>query len=109
MTYQPDYTIPDELMEEIIANGLDAIPEMIRILINIAMKAERQSWLGVGPYERSTTRRDQANGYKPKTVSTRQGNITFDIPQTRHGGFYPQALEKGLRSERAMKLALAEM
>ena len=27
----------------------------------------------------------------------------------REGGFYPQALEKGLRSERALTLALAEM
>jgi len=109
MTYQPDYTIPDDLMEEIMTHGLDAIPEMIRILINTAMKAERQSYLGAGPYERSATRRDQANGYKPKTVSTRQGNITFDVPQTRHRGFYPQALDKGIRSERALKLALAEM
>lgn len=27
----------------------------------------------------------------------------------RHGGFYPQSLEKGMRSERALKLALAQM
>jgi putative transposase len=31
------------------------------------------------------------------------------VPQLREGGFYPQALEKGLRSKRALKLALAEM
>jgi len=37
------------------------------------------------------------------------GEITFDIPQVREGGFYPEALEKGLRSERALRLALAEM
>ena len=37
------------------------------------------------------------------------GEITFDIPQVREGGFYPQALEKGLRSERALTLSLAEM
>ena len=109
MTYPPDYTIPDDLPETIMTNGLDAIPEMIRILINTAMKAERQSWLGAGPYERTPDRRDQANGYKPKTVSTRMGNITFAVPQTRHSDFHPQALDKGLRSERALKLALAEM
>ena len=40
---------------------------------------------------------------------TRLGEITFDIPQVREGGFYPQALEKGLRSERALHLTLAEM
>jgi transposase-like protein len=42
-------------------------------------------------------------------VQTRVGDITFAIPQVRQGGFYPSALEKGLRSERALALALAEM
>jgi hypothetical protein len=32
----------------------------------------------------------------------RLGDITFDIPQVRCEDFYPQALEKGLRSERAL-------
>lgn len=31
------------------------------------------------------------------------------MPQVRGGDFYPGALEKGLRSERALTLALAEM
>jgi hypothetical protein len=35
------------------------------------------------------------NGYKPKTVKTRIGEITFAIPQVREGGFYPSALKKG--------------
>ena len=42
-------------------------------------------------------------------MRTRVGEITFAVPQVREGGFYPQALEKGLRSERALTLALAEM
>jgi transposase-like protein len=89
--------------------GLDFLPELIRIVINSAMQVERQKHLGVGPYERSAERQGHANGFKPKTVSTRIAPITFDIPQVREGGFYPQALEKGLRSERALTLALAEM
>ncbi len=65
------------------------------------MQAERQQYLGAAPYQRTPERQGQANGYKPKTVKTRVGEITFDIPQVRQGGFYPEALEKGLRSERA--------
>jgi transposase-like protein len=42
-------------------------------------------------------------------VSTRLASITFNIPQVQEGGFYPQALEKGLRSERELMLTLAEM
>jgi len=38
------------------------------------------------------------------------GKVTFDVPQVRDGvEFYPSALERGLRSERALKLALAQM
>jgi transposase-like protein len=109
MTYQNDFTLPIELLEQVAEQGLDFLPELIRIVINTAMQAERQKHLGVDPYERSANRQGHANGFKPKTVSTRIAPITFDIPQVREGRFYPQALEKGLRSERALTLALAEM
>jgi len=109
MTRQNHCTLPDEIVEQLVSQGMDAIPEMIRTLINFAMKIERQAHLGAGPYERTPERQDYANGYKPKTVNTRMGAITFDVPQVRKGDFYPSALEKGIRSERALKLALAEM
>ena len=109
MTYQSDCTLPDELLEQIAEQGLDVLPELIRTIINTAMQLERQNHLGAGLYERSPERRDYANGYKSKTVATRVGKITFDVPQVRQGDFYPNSLEKGIRSERALKLALAEL
>ena len=109
MTYQTDCTLPDELLEQIADQGLDVLPELIRTVINTAMQIERQQFLNAGPYERSPERRGHANGYKPKTVTTRVGQVRFDVPQVRDSSFYPQALEKGLRSERALNLALAEM
>jgi putative transposase len=39
----------------------------------------------------------------------RAGEQTFDVSPVRGGGFYPSALEKGTRTERALNLALAEM
>jgi transposase-like protein len=110
MTYQQsDFTLPAELLEQIAAQGFDALPELIRIVINEAMRLERQRYLGVAPYQRSPERRGHGNGFKDHTERTRLGEITFAVPQVREGGFFPQALEKGLRSERALTLALAEM
>ena len=109
MTYQGDFTLPTELLEQIAASGFDKLPGLIRIVVNAAMQAERQQYLGAAPYQRTPERQDQANGYKPKTVKTRMGEITFDVPQVRKGDFYPEALEKGLRSERALTMTLAEM
>ncbi len=105
MTHQNDYTFADEIAEK----GLDAIPELMRVLINNAMQVERSKYLQAGEYERTEDRKGHANGFKPKTVKTRMGEITFSVPQVREGGFYPSALEKGLRSERALTITLAEM
>jgi transposase-like protein len=109
MTYQHDFTLPTELLEQLSQEGLEGLPEMIRILVNEAMLLERQNHLQARPYERTEGRRGYANGYKPKRVKTRVGEINFEVPQVREGGFYPGTLEKGLRSERALMLALAEM
>jgi len=109
MIYKNDCTLPKEYLEQLTEEGLESLPEMIRVLVNQAMRIERENYLGAKSYERSEDRRGRANGYKHKTVKTRVGKVAFDIPQVREGGFYPEALEKGLRSERAFTLALAEM
>jgi len=109
MTYAEDFTLPPEMLEQIAAQGFDILPELIRVVINSAMQIERQKYLRAGPFERTEERQGHANGYKPKTVKTRVGEVTFDVPQVREGGFYPEALEKGIRSERALRLTLAEM
>lgn len=105
MTHQEDYTFADEIAEK----GLEAVPELMRILINNAMQVERSKYLQAEQYERTEERKGYANGFKSKTVKTRMGEITFAVPQVREGGFYPSALEKGLRSERALTITLAEM
>ncbi|MBN1267907.1 MAG: transposase [Anaerolineales bacterium] len=83
-------------MEQIAAEGTEALPELIRFLINEAMRLEREQYLGAGPYERTPDRRGHANGYKPKTVKAWVGKIQFEVPQVRQGSFYSDALDKGL-------------
>ena len=93
----------------LLANGLDGAGEALRILVNEASKIERAHFLNAQPHERTVDRIDYANGFKPKSVMTRVGELTFDVPQVRGGGFYPSALEKGTRTEQALNIALAEM
>ena len=99
----------DAVLDALRENGLSGAAEALRILVNEAAKIEREEYLGAKRYERSENRKDYANGYKPKTVLTRLGQITFDVPQVRGGGFYPSALDKGSRTEQAVNIALAEM
>lgn len=109
MTYQNDFTLTEEILGQIAEQGIEYLPELFRLILNAAMQAERQKYLGARQYERSPERNGQANGYKPKTVKTRIGEITFAIPQVRDSSFYPEALEKGIQSERALMQVLGEM
>src|SRR5205085_7791476 len=101
--------LPESFLDALSEGGLSGLPDAIRLLVNAAMLAERHRHLGADLYERTPTRAGHANGFKEKTVATRMGELTFSVPQVRDSSFYPNALEKGLRSERALKLALAEM
>lgn len=109
MTCQTQDTEALSAVELIAERGMEGLPDALAALINEAMRLERERHLGVGPYERNEARRGYANGYKPKTVKTRMGALALQVPQVREGGFYPQSLDKGMRSERALKLALAQM
>jgi putative transposase len=100
----------ETVLQLLLENNENALAEGFRLMVNEAMKAERSDALNAAPYERSEERLGYANGFKAKTVATRLGPITFDVPQVRGDiEFYPSALERGLRSERALKLAIAEM
>ena len=114
MTYHDDFTLSAALLEQLSTQGLGALPDLFPVLLNAAMQIERQKHLGAAPHERTQERTGHANGYKDKTLNTRLGQITVAVPQVREvngqgDGFYPQSLERGTRSERALKLALAEM
>jgi transposase-like protein len=98
-----------DVLELLSEQGFEGMARAMRLLLNEAMKLERCAALGAGPYERTPNRRGQANGFKPKTMQTRVGPLELRVPQTRDIAFYPTALERGQRSERALKLAIAEM
>lgn len=114
MTHKVESTILDEVIQVLSDEGFEGLAEVMRVLFNEVMKVERSAFLQAGPHERTPERRGYANGFKDKTVQSRVGALPLQIPQVRGlapgvDGFYPRSLEKGLRSERALKLAIAEM
>jgi putative transposase len=106
---QQQNTPIEQVLELLNEQGSDGVLAALRILLNAAMLFEREHFLQAAPYERTSQRRDYANGFKPKSLRTRLGELDLRIPQVRNSEFYPSALERGTRSERALKLALAEM
>lgn len=115
MTHQSAEGRPiDRVVELLAEHGFEGMAQAMQTLLDEAMKLEREEFLGARPHQRSETRRGWANGFKPKRVESRIGVLDLAVPQVRAlapgvEGFYPSALERGLRSERALKLAVAEM
>jgi putative transposase len=99
------------LLEQLIAEGPQAMRQVTTTLMNVAMSLEREQFLGAGHYEREPERCGYANGYKPKRIDTTAGTLHLDVPKTSGTAepFYPQSLERGRRSCRAVMLAAAEM
>jgi putative transposase len=106
---QDKNTLLGRVIEVVSEQGFEGMAQAFAIIFNEAMRRERSEALKALPYERTEERLGYANGYKPKTVETRMGAVTVEIPQVRGMSFYPRSLERGCRSERALKLAIAEM
>lgn len=105
---QDDKTI-ESICEVLIEDGIPGMREALEKLLNMTMQMERDQALKAKPYERTTDRQGYANGFKDRELQTRMGALEIRIPQVRGLSFYPRSLEKGLRSERALKVAVAEM
>ena len=81
MTRETQATTLDQIVELISENGTQEMAQTMTELLNLAMRFERDDFLKAGPYERTAERRGPANGYKPKTVRTMLGPLTFRVIQ----------------------------
>ena len=102
----------DTLINLLFDDGLEnALPKIAEILINAAMLIERENHIGAAPHERGVERNGYANGYKPRSFQTGIGKLDLSVPQVRDSDepFRTSLLEKGSRSDRALKSAIATM
>jgi putative transposase len=99
----------NSLLELVSKHGINDLAPVIETLLNQAMKIERENAVQAGNYERTEDRKGYCNGYKERNFNSRLGSLRIQIPQVRGLSFYPQSLEKGERSEKALKLSIAEM
>ena len=111
MTEHTDTTLSKDILNPILETGLEGLPEAISLLINHAMLVERSQHLGVAPYQRNSLRNGHSNGFKNRCIESRLGAIELKVPQVRNTDipFYPNALERGQRSEKALTISVAEM
>lgn len=92
------------------SGGQDVMLEMLRLMVQTVLEEGITRHLGADRHERSASRRGYRNGYKPRTLKTRMGELSLAVPQVRGTDpFEPYPLVKWQRSERALLVACAEM
>lgn len=87
----------------------DVLKELVQIAVQHALEVQVAGHLGAEPYERTGERQGHRNGTKPRTMKTRLGELEFQVPQVREGGFRPTLFERYQRTEKALLMTLQEM
>jgi putative transposase len=89
--------------------GEDFLRGLVERVVQQVLEAEMTSFLGADSYERVSDRRGWRNGYKPRTLKTRVGQLELMVPKDRDGEFQTELFERYQRSEKALVLAMLQM
>ena len=90
-------------------SGQNGLANLVEAVLNQILEAQVTETLGADRHERSEGRQGYRNGYRARTLYTRVGPVTLQVPQTRDGSFSTEIFKRYQRSEQAFVLALMEM
>ena len=79
------------------ADAGEWIKQAAETIYQALIDAELTAVIGAGPHERITSRTNQRNGSRPRTISTTTGDLELRIPKLRAGSFFPALLERRRR------------
>ena len=103
-----DINVSRDLLPELLGSQ-DGLAKLVESVLNQILEAQVSESLGADRHERSEERHGYRNGYRVRTLYTRVGPVTLQVPQTRDGSFSTDIFKRYQRSEQAFVLALMEM
>jgi len=103
-----DINVGRDLLPELLS-GQNGLAKLVESVLNQILEAQIAESLGAERHERSEERQGYRNGYRARTLYTRVGPVTLQVPQTRDGSFSTDIFRRYQRSEQAFVLALMEM
>jgi len=90
------------------ADGVDLVRELAQWALQELIEAEATERIGAARYERSGERVTERNGHRPRTLSTKAGDLSLAIPKLRQGSFFPSLLEPRRRIDQALYSVVME-
>ena len=98
-----------ELLEAFRAGeGVDLIRDSVRVALQELIELEATERIGAAPYERTEDRTNERNGHRPRTLTTKAGDVELRIPKLRKGSFMPVILEPRRRIDQALYAVVME-
>lgn len=103
-----DINVGKDLLPGLLS-GQNGLAKLVETVLNQILEAQIAETLGAERHERSDERQGYRNGYRSRTLYTRVGPVTLQVPQTRDGSFSTDIFRRYQRSEQAFVLDLMEM
>ncbi|NLA34189.1 MAG: IS256 family transposase [Actinobacteria bacterium] len=103
-----DSALSDLLDALRVGDGTDLVRELAQWALQQLIDAEAATKIGAGRYERSDDRVTHRNGTRPRTLSTKAGDLQVGIPKLRKGSFFPELLEPRRRIDQALYAVIME-
>ena len=91
-----------------VGEGTDLVRTLAEWAAQQLIDAEAATRIGADPYERVDTRVTHRNGTRPRTLTTKAGDLELAIPKLRRGSFFPEILEPRRRIDQALYAVVME-
>ncbi len=99
----------EEILQLLCEDHDGAFRQLLQSCLNSVLRAESAEQLQADPYERTEDRMDSRNGFRDRSLTTRIGKITLQVPRHRNQPFKTMIFENYSRSEAALVAGMAEM
>ena len=99
----------EEVLQVLTGDREEAIKFLLERILNEIMKAESEEQLGAARHERTEDRQDYRNGTRERTLNTRIGTLTLEVPRHRNEPFHTMVFENYQRSEAALIATMVQM
>ena len=107
---QLNFTLDSEVVKGLfLGQAPEVMVPLLEAILNQFLQAMLTETIGAGKYERNDERQAYRNGSRERTLKTRIGTITLDVPRLRNGEFSHELFHRYQRSEQALLLAMMEM
>jgi transposase-like protein len=91
-----------------VGEGVDLVRTLAQWAAQQLIEAEAAERIGADRYERTEGRVTHRNGTRPRTLTTKAGDLELAIPKLRRGSFFPEILEPRRRIDQALYAVVME-